>query len=286
MARLSNALRATAEKIYSDYLCLRLKSPDAQNKVIVLVEGVVDVPFYSNFFNLTETLVTPCFGCNYVTQIQKYLKKKNKKIKHCITIIDSDFSNITGRSDYEPDHFYTSYHDVEMGLVAHVKVFENALRPLGINSIKFQQRTAILQELSTLSMAKFFNMARQQKLTTDGTGLDLHTLSSKDLSSPKSISQFFQPTNPRIASSFRLQAFERFNQTYRGVDLLQLTNGHDFLCRWAYRIKRDANKDLGENELRDALVAAYKATYIKDCKLYKAIREYADSLKLSIMAYN
>lgn len=282
MARLPSNLRQTADRIYNGYLHLRLNMPDAHNKVIVLVEGKDDVPFYSKFFKSDNVLVAPCFGCRFVPQIQAYLKK-SKKLHHCLAIIDSDFSNLTGREDYEVDHFYTQYHDVEMGLIAVAKVFENAMRPEGITAVSFQQRTAILQELRYLSFARYFNMARHQSLTDEGTGLDLRTLPTAELSTGESISKFFRPTKPQRVKAFNIKSFVRFVNDNSNAEPLQITNGHDFLNRWSYRLNRDGHRVFEEEELREALVNAYKECYIMQNNLYKALKQYAKQYHLDIM---
>lgn len=283
MARLPCNLRQTAEEIYDGYLHLRLSMPDAHNKVIVLVEGKDDVPFYRKFFKSDNVLVAPCFGCGFVPQIQAYLKK-SKKLNHCLVIIDSDFSNLTGREDHEADHFYTQYHDVEMELIAVAKVFENAMRPEGVTTVSFQQRTAILQELRCLSMARFFNMARHQSLTDEGNELDLRTLTAAELSTGESISKYFTPTKPKRVKSFNVKSFNRFAEDNATAEPLQITNGHDFLNRWSYRLNRDGYRVFEEEELRDALVNAYKECYILQNNLYKALKHYAKQHHLDIMA--
>lgn len=284
MAKLSDCLKNNADSIYNDYIRLRLNNPDAQNKVIVLVEGKDDVPFYSKFFKFENVLIVPCFGCSFVPQIQNYLKKK-KRIKQCLAIIDSDFSNLSKRDVSEPDCFFTQFHDVEMELISIANVFENALRPLGVFTVKYQQRTALLKELYYLSMARYFNMARRQRLTDEGTGLDLRSISVSELSSVESINKYFKPTEHKKVSSFKIKAFKRFVEKNRHVDLFQITNGHDFLCRWSYKLNRGGCRIFEEEELREALINAYKECYIKNSYLYKKIAHYALKQSLDIMAY-
>lgn len=275
-------IKDAAEEIYEDSIVLELKTSKAK-KVIVLVEGVEDEECYKKFFNTELVHIASCYGCRRVALIHEYLKQ-HKRMPACLAIIDSDFRKLTKEEDSNEEHFYTDYHDMEMSMVAISSLFESALNKEQVFGVNYQQRTAILQELKYLSMVRFFNIARKQCLSDEGMGLNLKSLKAEDITNVENLVNYFKPTKVYIADGLHVKALKRFMNEHANANLLQLTNGHDFLNRWAYHIHNRWGRTLGEDELRDALIESFKTTIIRNTRLFKSLKKYSDKKHLDIMA--
>lgn len=282
MVRTVKSIRDSAEDIYNDSIVLELKTSKAK-KVIVLVEGAEDEGCYQKFFNADSVHIASCYGCGRVALIHEYLKK-HKRMPACLAIIDSDFRKLTKVIDCNEEHFYTDFHDMEMSMVAISSLFESALNKKQILGVNYQQRTAILQELKCLSMARFFNMERKQWLSNDGMGLDLRSLETEDITNVENLVNYFKPTRTYIANGLHIKALKRFMNEHADVNLLQLTNGHDFLNRWAYHIHNKWGKVISEDDLRVALIDSFKTVIIRNTRLFKSLKKYSDKKHLNIMA--
>lgn len=281
-------LYSKANNLDEDIVTLAHKTQSTINCVIVLIEGFDDETIYEKFFVTSNVDLHVCNGCTRVaTNLSKKRKAEGKD--DVIAIIDSDFRQLEKPKRCNSYIFYTDCHDMEMTIFCIPDLYRRIYKEINrltnrknsINSKKLKLR--IEQELFNLSMLKWFNMHKALKfeepnpdfhdMNTCGKVLDLNKMAS-----------LFVPSKTCIYKTYPLTEYKKFADKHKRVALDQLTNGHDYLCRWASIIKYESSYQISNVELRHLVEDNFTNDLAKQTTLYTRLSVWARSHKRDIMS--
>lgn len=271
-----------------DIVTLAHKTQSTINCVIVLIEGPDDETIYEKFFVSSKVDLHVCNGC---TRVANNLSKKRKAEgkDDVLAIIDSDFRKLENPKKCNSYIFYTDCHDMEMTIFCipdlYLRIYKeiNRLTSRKNNINSKQLKLRIEQELFNLSMLKWFNMHKALKFEEPYP--DLHDKAThKKVLDLKAIAAHFKPSKTCKNKIFPLNEFRKFANSHKYVDLDQLTNGHDYLCRWASIIKYESFYQISNADLRRLVVEKFTADMAKQTKLYSDLSAWATRHVRDIMS--
>lgn len=269
-------------------ITLAHKTQSKINCLIVLIEGVDDRKIYENFFKIDNIDLQPCDGCiNVVKRLSEERKAAGKD--DVIAILDSDFRKLEKPKKHNSYIFYTDCHDMEMTilcdsalcLAVYKKANKDTKRKNIVDLKKLRKR--IEWELYNLSMLKWYNMHKALKFIELEPDLhDIKTLGKQlDL---VEMSTHFAPSKTCIYKSYPIGDFNKFAAANPNPDLDQLTNGHDYLCRWASILKYESSFQISNSDLRKLVEEYYTPTMARRTGLYKRLSKWASNHNREIMA--
>lgn len=255
------------------------KTPERFNKVLVLVEGIDDIPVYEVFFKRNVIDIQDCHGCEVLEKVHLIIEKETKWKKY-LSIRDSDFLVLSNSRRYtEENFFYTDAHDSEMMMFKSPTLIKSVMRLMvGENGADIKKR--ICFELFYLSMLKWFIMFRSLKFKFEG--LDLAHLSwNSQITSTEAI-RFLEPTS-RSFKLFPIKAYIEFQSKHPNPDVNHLINGHDFITRWAAIIKTEYHHQYSDSDFRKIICQCYTIKMAMSTTLYKCIKEWERVNALSVL---
>lgn len=261
-------------------IILSHKTPEKVGKVIVLVEGKDDICLYEKFFKDDTVDIHDCHGCDIVESVHNTFEQETSN-KKFVSIFDSDFKRINERLKNRNNIFYTDVHDSEMLMVCMPGVMKATTMKISPRCNYVDLKNRIELELQNVSLLKWYNMTRHLSYTFEG--LDLAHLSYGSQISESSAIQYFVPTinSPR---KFPINAFHKFiKSSSRPIELDQITNGHDFITRWASIIKRELHQQKSDDELRAILCDFVGVKHIKTTMVYNELLKWSQRESLPIV---
>lgn len=262
-----------------DIITLAHKTTGNINNVIILIEGPDDEDIYVNFFNMSKVSLHVCQGC---TRVANNIRNKRKTVgkDDVIAILDSDFRKLEKPKKGNSYIFYTDCHDMEMTIFCvsdlYHKIYKEINRLTNRKNIidVDNLRVCIERELQNLSMLKWFNMYKALKFEEPDPDLHDKTTYKKALDL-NAMSALFVPSKTCKHKVYPLNEFSKFAKSRKNVDLNQLTNGHDYLCRWASIIKYESSYQISNAGLRRLVVEKFTTDMAKQTKLYADLSAWA-----------
>lgn len=272
-----------------------LKSPYADDKCFVIVEGLDDIAFYRRFFDSTKCLVLDSRkddgkpgGCSYLENVVEEVRswKVTDKI---IGITDAD--NKPFKKGYAfPEHILrTDHRDLEMtalskencknalstismDIISRLKEDEQPLRllgrmricnylfDLGLNINKKIKYTCVIDTLSR-SLKRYWKLELYKKFIKE-------VLRKKD-----------EKDDPiQGKKQFLAIVSWMFFHRYKNVSSFDLCQGHETLKLLAYRYKDE--KTFTYKNLWDIAGGAFSLNDFKSTNLYRNLQRWQDSIGL------
>lgn len=268
-------------------IVLSHKTPRTINTVIVLVEGDDDKPIISKFFLPDTADVKPCYGCcKVIKELVKERKTENKD--DVIAILDSDFRNMRKAPVPNSYIFYTDYHDLEMTIIIKGSLVGLVHRKMKIPYTKKPLLKGLINRVETelyeYSMMKWYNSSQHLSFTIYNPDFQDKRTHGQPLLAVNLTSCFKPESRNCKHRSFPLPAFDNFCKKNPNPNLHQLTNGHDFLCRWAAIIKHETGAQSNEDIIREKIENIFGSGIARNTELYKGISKWATNHGRVMMA--
>lgn len=253
-----------------DEFVIKWKTPQNAHKTLVLVEGRDDRLFYDRFFHDETVSLQDCGGCNKLGAVY-WLLQKTSIIN--IAIKDSDFARLNGTPVSGNNFFYTDAHDYEMMCLSNEQsrkeLFENMIVKDGEKLME-----EVFRDLTFLSYFKWYNYTYRSNYNF--RVIKVSELDACQLCDYQTIHDKSYPVskNPILIEREALNGFisERCN-----CNCYELVNGHDFLNRLCWHIKRkypDVWTNLNEGQIQNILRPCFRFEAFAETNLYKAIRDW------------
>lgn len=233
-------------------------TPANTDKLILLVEGMYDVPFYEKFCDSKNVRIHFTDGSGKMNSLVPMLVNKGYEY---LAIQDSDFKFFGQQKASYQNLFFTDCHDYEMTCfsdAAFSQTFSDRLRQDYGVLIDYSKIDA---DLFLLSCYKACNM-----LNSLGVSFKLIDLK---VSKQQSIghAEIQNNLNKNLQQGC-VNGFIRGNKNL--VDAkYQLHNGHDWLARICHQL--NVQNNVAEEDLQDLLVCLYTKNTFCKTKLYKDI---------------
>lgn len=266
-------------------LKLMRNNPINKDSIFALVEGVDDYKFYGAYF-ATNVCFYVTSSSHYIPQILQDLNVSPLFQDRIFGIADSDFRNLTDNKDSFANLFYTDTHDWEI-----MTLTESAERRICREcEIDYQVGlfSQMLDHIKSLSLFRYYNEikvlrencpginfeGRKIQLIYDGFNPIQFTSCYKHIKSLNSAHSVFPIANE----------VENFIVENSNVDLLQATQGHDFIHALSKRISVIGAKPckLSIDSLSLLLRTAFVLSDFKQTTMYVQIKDWSEGLGLTL----
>ena len=243
--------------------------PSNYKKLIILVEGKYDVPFYGKFCDSQNVHIHFTDGSDNMDSLVPMLQKQNFEY---LAIQDSDFK-FFGQSKANYDNlFFTDYHDYEMTCFADATFSQTYSDRLENDYGVVVDYGKIDSDLFLLSCYKACNMVNSL------------SVSFKELDQKVAVLQSLghEEIQKNIVGNLHqgcVMGFIRGNQNLVNLKW-HLHNGHDWLNRICYQLNGQHNVD--EMDLQDLLVELYSINEFSKTQLYKEITVWSSNAKKKV----
>lgn len=264
-------------------LQLDIEHPNNSEQVFILVEGDSDIRLFRKLFNMDI--------CNV-----ERVPGGKRKVEECvgvfleqgyvIGILDADFMHLSEEEYTIPNIFLTDYHDIEITMIAQEPVLNNLLSEYTdiARSQHVQLRDVLFTLIAPISLLKWLNDLEQLELKFTGFGFQDLLNFDQDLD----MELYFN----RVASKSLITEVNTYNELNdkleilkkQQADLLQLTNGHDFLKTLSKFLNDHSPRARGlhHDNLATNLRVAFNIDIFKNTELYQQINYWASLNELEV----
>lgn len=224
-----------------------------EGKIFVIIEGPDDEKIYRYFFNERKVTFYVAGSCLYVVKLLRALAANPDFKDRIIGIKDADFDHILHR-DY-PDLqnlFLTDYHDIEMTILS--KDFEACLKAeyqLSEDTLLVEKVSEDLKCLSYLRLYNEVTVEEQKAKGIELDGINFNNITYSKLYDGENTITWehclchvkSKCNNARLGHFPTTGAIEIFVKSYVGLDLRQLTRGHDLIYALQVRLQKISGHD-------------------------------------------
>lgn len=253
-----------------------LRHPDNRNKLIILVEGDDDVLCYGNIMNSVSTKLIPVGGC---TSLECVINNLNSK--YCIRLLairDADFKRANQESRLYANIFWTDFHDIEMMQLCGGGAMHECDKYC-YGCYKSTVMDDIQKELINVSYVRWFNQVRHDQFGQVGICFDYVPICSTiyDAKSVIVLSHYWTYLEDKqtFALSCNTSDVSKFISTHStGVDLKQITNGHEAISALWCKINVYYKQNLSKKQLAKEIRDNYTIDAFKNSILYKEIQSW------------
>ena len=259
----------TREDIISE-IQLLLNADIAHKKVVILVEGLDDIKFIRGMcFNIDNILVIQSYSgkLGVIDIMQNYTSEKR-----VISILDKDYCNKQGGEKI----FYYDYCCLEMMLISSEDSFENIFKEYiyleSLSSIEFKEY--LLNQLKCFSLLRKIN-------EEENLGIEFYRISINDLykNNKINIEDFKDQVNKRNKEilinnkDIETRLDNEYQKKMDMVQLLEITNGHDFCEMFASVSRLHKRRGVSKNIIESTLRCSYRDSDFYKTKLFKELRD-------------
>lgn len=259
---------------------LSLGADSKKEAVIVLVEGDDD-------FKFLRKLVT-----NNVDIIESFSGKIG--IKEIIENYFDDELRVIGIRDRDYEKklahdriFFYDYSCWEMMVVSYQELFENIYYEYYMSgSISHNELfNILLNNIRHISLIRKYN--EENGLGINFKGISMSNIIENCKASIDKLLVELKRKNPdlmEIIPDFKVMLEEKLKESCNTNELLNLTQGHDFIGIFQHYCKRDRGKDPSKDDISASLRCIFGESYFKKTNLYKLLTKYEYHSKLKIVS--
>lgn len=252
---------------------IRLLLGTSKTKVCAIVEGEDDVKLFTPLLSKDVDLLQSYSSREGVLEIVRKHFSKNKRV---IGIRDRDYKQISKNKRI----FYCDYCCAEMMVIGVDRCFERLYLNFYKGSLKSDDlRLDCLKHLEQLSKYRMLSECRNWKIRFDGispTRLYDDNISQMNMNILSEINRQ-NPSNPLTAQRQQLCASLPACRSLE--ELLQITNGHDFVNLFCKMSVNNTSIKAIEATLR----GVFGPEEFKQTQLYKDLAAYQQKKKLNIL---
>ncbi len=272
----ANSIRTNLSKedIISDINLMRT-SPMFHQSMFLVVEGRDDVIFLQNRVKSDVNLYESFSGCCGVREIVEYFSTNN-----VIGICDRDYDNAYANERV----FFYDYNCLEMMLISNDVTFDSVCKTCYAGTLSFTElRSQILTNLKLISVLRKINF--DDKLGINFCRMSISTLFDKqteciDVTKIRNLLQSNVMLDKRTEIARLTSQFSTYEQ------LLQITNGHDFINY--LQIVFEANKppksrSLGGDIIFMFLLTAFRKEEFMCTLMYQNLKAFESECHLAIL---
>lgn len=253
---------------------LKMGADINKEKVFVIVEGRDDINLLKTFFKTNVSICESYSGKKGVLEILKFFKEKN----NVIGIRDRDYEKRKGDTRI----FYYDYCNLEMMMLNDKEVFGKLMAEYCDDTRKSEEvKNKILVNLSFLSELRKIN--EYKKKMWNFNGLDYRKILEENNDVKKeSVLNELKKINPKVKKKEFLEGLQKKDK-YTYKEMLNMTNGHDFLKFFGEYCKKKTGKNVAYNALGINLRTGFVTKKFKNTKLHKLLKQYQDKNCLQIV---
>lgn len=231
----------------------------------LIVEGREDVVLLKHFCKTNVFICESYSGKKGVHEILRFFKGS----KNVVAVRDRDYE----RRRADKRIFYYDFCNMEMMLINDEEVFEKLIEEhyAGVKD-SLDIRHEILNDLLLLSHIRMINEHGKNMWNFNGIDYKL-ILDDKSNSKQESILCNLKRINPLVDTKDFIKEI-KLKDVYTYSELIELTNGHDFLRLLSEYCKDSSRKNVSQNILSENLRVAFVNSKFRKTRLYKFLKSY------------
>jgi hypothetical protein len=260
-------------------LRLDMTHPNSSGRAFVLVEGETDIRLFRKFFNLDNCKVENIPGGKI--KLEECISQLLTIDSLIIGIRDADFIHL-GTEDYsKPNMFLTDFHDIEMTLIAEDEVFSAII--FEFTDVSKNQhdmiRKNILTSFEKISLLKWLNDTEDLRIEFGKTAFqDLISFTHFNVDFPQYFRRLMSKSPNAKITDIEVIINKMSTLKDKNPNLLQLSNGHDFIKAFS-QFLREKGKI---NNVNDELIASifrikFNHEFLKKTLLYQNTKQWSDA---------
>ena len=272
----ANSIRANLSKedIISD-INLMKSSPMFHQSIFLVVEGKDDLIFFQNRIKNDVNLYESFSGCCGVREIVEFFSANN-----IIGICDRDYDNVYVNERI----FFYDYNCLEMMLISNDAVFKSVCTTCyaGVSSFR-ELRLQILNDLKLISILRKINFDAQ--LGINFKQMPISALYNKKTGNIE-VAKIKDLIQSNIILDQRAEIAQLTSQFSTYEQLLQITNGHDFISylQIIFEInKPPKSKSLSNDMILILLCVAFREEDLMCTTMYQCLKEFESKHRLAIL---
>lgn len=239
------------------------------DKVVLLVEGLDDALFYSEYFVEENVFLFVMNGHEWMTQVLGDLSSVFPN--QLAAIKDADFNHLDNSYSVHQNMFVTDCHDWEMTIVSADRTSRIAAR-YGIcddeSGILHEEVMRELQNYSYVRWANSWIPAKEDRVRFLD---DAENMRGKTLAEVVTFVNGNQKENRWIDPIY----VDSFKKQHPNADLRQLNNGHDYMRMLRKLISEKSKKNIRNGEIPEAYVRLFTGADFSLTRLAHNLRSYS-----------
>lgn len=239
------------------------------DKVVLLVEGLDDALFYSEYFVEENVFLFVMNGHEWMTQVLGDLSSVFPN--QLAAIKDADFNHLDNSYSVHQNMFVTDCHDWEMTIVSADRTSRIAAR-YGIcddeSGILHEEVMRELQNYSYVRWANSWIPAKEDRVRFLD---DAENMRGKTLAEVVTIVNGNQKENRWIDPIY----VDSFKKQHPNADLRQLNNCHDYMRMLRKLISEKSKKNIRNGEIPEAYVRLFTGADFSLTRLAHNLRSYS-----------
>lgn len=263
-------------------LKLDLTHPNNERTNYILVEGDSDIRLFRKFFNPDRCKVETVPGGN--TKLEECVDELSNAHPTVLGIRDADFIRLNKNLYSKRNMFLTDFHDIEVTMLSFNKVISSLLYEYYEKIILPEKfRLKVLHTIRKLGALKYINEKEALSLSFKPGFLDLISFNDGDIDIAKYIDRVLGVSpNAKLSDSQEiLRLFSIYKQT--DWDLLQLTNGHDFIRTLTFIFNTGKyNRQVNFKDIESSIRIVFEKSDFEKTKLYDEILHWQSMRKVSL----
>lgn len=253
---------------------LQLGENLSKEKVFLVVEGVDDTKFFKS---LTKNNIVICESYSGKKGIEEILLhfKNNKRI---LGIRDKDYENRA--LDYRI--FFYDFCNIEMMLISDNEVFEKICCEYYNGSKEYYKlRNDILENLKLLSELRQINEDEKQMLNFNGINFNSILNVDDTINEEKLYKNLANTNNSKNIDDLKSKIKSSKSKNYE--EMLNTTNGHDFVKLFCIYCKKSNNVNINEKKISELARCAFGKDKFKKTILYNNLKLYQNENNIIIV---
>lgn len=238
------------------------------DKVVLLVEGLDDALFYSEYFVEENVFLFVMNGHEWMTQVLGDLSSVFPN--QLAAIKDADFNHLDNSYSVHQNMFVTDCHDWEMTIVSADRTSRIAARYGICDAESGILHEEVMRELQNYSYVRWANSWIPAKEDRVRFLDDAENMRGKTLAEVVTIVNGNQKENRWIDPNY----VDSFKNQHPNADLRQLNNGHDYMRMLRKLISEKSKKNIKNGEIPEAYVRLFTGADFSLTRLAHNLRSY------------
>lgn len=267
-------------------LMLDLPHPKNKNHVFIFVEGNTDIRLFRKLLNHKNCNVEYLPGGK--VKLEEGINRLINMHPFVVAIRDADFIHLKNEDYDKPNIFLTDFHDLEMTILSEKNIVTALYSEFTSLENEQQQNhfTNLLELLKPISCLKFLNEKNKIELKFKKLGLQAYIdIETNDIKIDDLISVLLQRSPDKKISDINVLKSQLQELINKDFELLQLTNGHDFVATLGeYFNKINAGKDIAHEHLASIVRISYNLFHFQKTTLYTNLKQWAEAKNVELHA--